>query len=49
MQSHCFSGADLAIKKKAMLWKNGLLQQGFVEAIQAESENDSLNSVPKEK
>lgn len=49
MQSHCFTGAALAIKEKAMLWKSGLLQQGFVEAAQAESENDSLNSVPKQK
>lgn len=49
MQSHCFTGAALAIKEKAMLWKSGLLQQGFVEAAQAESENDSLNSASKEK
>lgn len=49
MQSHCFTGPALVIKKKAMLWKSGLLQEGFVEGAQAESENDSLNNVPKEK
>lgn len=40
MQSHCFTGAALAIKEIAMLQKSILLQRGFVEA---ELENDSLN------